>query len=310
MDSHKLRVFCTVVETKSFSEAAKILNLSQPAVSLQVQALERNLEVVLFDRSEKVLKPTAPGELVYGFAKRILALYAEMDAEVSALSGQIKEELAIGASSTVGNYLLPQVIIAFRKGFPKIRINLTVGNTKEVVRLLNGGDIILGFVEGDVSREGLVVEKLVSDELVLIMARDHPWARRRAIPLAELMKEPLIIREVGSGTRQIVEKRLQERHVTMHDLTISMVLGDTEAIKTAVEQGVGVSIVSAWAVRKEVRHGTIRATMFKDMRFDREFSIIYSRPHAHTRAATAFLEFVRQFPFEAPVELAAASHRP
>ncbi|HUE96660.1 MAG TPA: selenium metabolism-associated LysR family transcriptional regulator [Longimicrobiaceae bacterium] len=299
MDSHKLKVFCAVVQVRSFSEAAKLLNLSQPAVSLQVRALEQTCEAVLFDRSSRVLKLTPTGELVHRYAQRILALHAEMDAEVNALAGQIKEELSIGASTTAGNYLLPHVIVAFRKLHPKVKMDLKVGNTKEVVRLLTAGDIALGIVEGDVSREGVTVETLVRDELVLIMAPEHPWATRRSIPVADLIGEQVIFREPGSGTRQIVEKRLHERHLSVEDLKISMVLGNTEAIKTAVEQGMGVAIVSAWAVRKEVKQGTIHAARFSDIRFDREFSLIHFRPHARTRGVSAFLDFVKQFPFSA-----------
>ena len=299
MDSHKLKVFCAVVQTRSFSDAAKLLNLSQPAVSLQVRALEQTFQAVLLDRSARVLSLTPTGELVHRYARRILALHAEMEAEVNALGGQIKEELSIGASTTSGNYLLPHVIVAFRKLHPRVGVDLKVGNTKEVVRLLTAGDIALGIVEGDVSREGVTVETLVPDELVLIMAPDHPWVARRNIPVADLVGEQVIFREPGSGTRQIVEKRLLECHLSIQDLKISMVLGNTEAIKTAVEQGMGVAIVSAWAVRKEVKHGTIHAARFSDIRFDREFSLVHFRPHTRTRGASAFLEFVKQFPFAA-----------
>ncbi len=310
MDSHKLKVFCAVAETRSFSEASRTLNLSQPAVSLQIQALEKSFETGLFDRSDKVLKLTPSGELLYSYAKRILALTAEMEEEMGALIGQIKEELSIGASSTVGNYLLPHVIVAFRKQHPKVRINLKVGNTKEVVKLLHTGDITLGFVEGDVSKENLVVEKLASDELVLIMPHDHPWSKRKSIPITELAHEPLIVREVGSGTRQIVEKRLHEHHISMHDLNVTMVLGDTEAIKTAVEQGMGVAIVSVWTVRKEVRHGTIRAARFSDIRFNRDLRVIYHRSNSQSRAATAFLDYVKLYPLESPVTFPADHKRP
>jgi DNA-binding transcriptional LysR family regulator len=298
VDGHRLRVFCAVVETASFSEAARRLHLSQPAVSLQVQALERAFETVLFDRSGKVLRLTASGEVVHQYARRILALHAEMDAEVNALTGQIKDELALGASTTVGNYLLPHVIVGFRKQHPKVSLNLRVGNTKEVVRLLTSGDVALGFVEGDVSRDGVVVERLVADELVLILAPDHPWAERRGIPVADLLTESVIFREVGSGTRQVIEKRLAERQISVADLQVSLVLGNTEAIKTAVEQRVGVAIVSAWAVRKEVEQGTLRATTLRDLRFDREFSLISPRTAVRTRATAAFLDYVRCFPFD------------
>ncbi len=295
MDDYKLRVFCAVVETQSFSQASRMMNLSQPAVSLQMRALEEIYETVLFDRSEKHLKLTSAGELLYKHAKEILGLYSRAEKEISALTGRVKGLLAIGASTTVGNYLLPGAIVGFRQKYPRVDLRLLVGNTKAVVKMLNSGDVHVGIVEGDVSRENMVVERLMADELKVIFAPDHPWAKKKSLSVADLIKEPFVIREQGSGTRQMIEKYLQKQKISLSDLIISLELGNTEAIKTAIEQGMGVSIVSGWAVKKEMAQGTIKAATFKDIQFLREFSILYPKRKTPHSTGVQFLDFLKLY---------------
>lgn len=293
MDDYKLRVFCAVVETQSFSQASRMMNLSQPAVSLQMRALEEIYETVLFDRSDKHLKLTPAGELLYKHAKDILGLYGRAEKEINAMTGRVKGLLIIGASTTVGTYLLPDALVAFRRKYPRVDLRLLVGNTKAVVKMLNNGDVHLGIVEGDVSKENMVVEKLMEDELKVIFAADHPWARKKNISVLELIKEPFVIREQGSGTRQMIEKYLQAHKISLSDLLISLELANTEAIKTTVEQGMGVSIVSGWAVKKEIAQGILKATIFKDLRFLRDFTIIYPKRKTLLSTGTQFLDFLK-----------------
>ena len=301
MDDHKLKVFCTVAETKSFSKASEIIHLTQPAVSLQVQALEEIYETKLFDRSGGTVTLTPAGELLYNYAKDILGLYAAVKKDISAMVGLVKGSLSLGASSTIGNYLLPSVIVAFRKNHPRIRMNLIVSNTKMIVEKLLAGEIDLGLVEGDVTKHKLVVEKLISDELVLIMSPDHAWTRRKNISVSELPKEPFIMREKGSGTRQMIEKRLEENKVAPNSLTVSLYLGSTEAIKIAVEDGLGISIISAWAARKELKAGTLIAATFKDAKFLRQFSLIQRKNTFASHTQEEFLQFLKIYPFEDPL---------
>jgi DNA-binding transcriptional LysR family regulator len=300
MDDHKLRVFCTVAETKSFSKTSEIIHLTQPAVSLQVQALEELYETKLFDRSGGAVTLTPAGELLYKYAKDILGLYASARRDINAMIGLVKGNLSIGASSTIGNYLLPSVIVSFRKNHPRIWTNLIVGNTRIVVEKLLAGEIDLGLVEGDVTKHNLVVETLLPDELVIIMRPDHEWARRKNISVSDLTKEPLIMREKGSGTRQMIEKRLEENQIPLESLKVSLYLGSTEAIKTAVEDGLGISIMSAWAARKEIKSGTLVANTFKDARFTRHFSLIQRKKGFTSHTLEEFLEFLKIFPYEDP----------
>jgi len=301
MDDHKLRVFCTVAETKSFSRTSELIHLTQPAVSLQVQALEELYETKLFDRSGGSVNLTPAGEILYKYAKDILGLYAFARRDISAMIGLVKGNLSIGASTTVGNYLLPSVIVKFRRNHPRIWTNLIVGNTRLVTEKLLAGEIDLGIVEGDVTKHNLVAEKLLPDELVVIMNPEHEWARRKNISVSELIKEPLIMREKGSGTRQMIEKRLEENQISPDGLTVSLYLGSTEAIKTAVQEGLGISIISAWAARKEIKAGTLVANTFKDARFTRHFSIIQRKKGFTSHTLGEFLEFVKIYPFEDPL---------
>lgn len=298
MEDHKLKIFCAVAETGSFSKASKIVNLTQPAVSLQIQALEELYETALFDRTGKNITLTPAGKLLYKYSKDILNLYSSAEREINATIGLSKGNLSVGASSTIGNYLLPTIIIAFRKKYPKIDVNLVVSNTKGIVEFLNAGRIDLGLVEGEVSKQSLEIERLLDDELVLIMPPDHPWVKRKNISVSELLTQPLIMREEGSGTRQMIEKHFINNKISLSDLKISLVLGSTEAIKTAVEQGMGVSILSRWTVKKEVRFGTIKINNFRDIQLMRSFSIIFHKRGALSNTATEFFEFLKIFPFQ------------
>lgn len=298
MEDHKLKVFCTVAETKSFSKTSEIIHLTQPAVSLQIQALEEKYETKLFDRSSSTVTLTPAGEILYKYAKEILSLYAAAEKAISKQVGLIKGSLTIGAGSNIGNYILPSVITEFRSSHPKIKIYLIVGNTKRVIELLNSGNINVGFVEGDVSLQKMIVKKLISDELTLIVPPDHPWAKKKEISISELVKEPFIFREAGSGTRQIIEKFLSKHGITPHDMKIAAVLGSTEAIKDAVENGLGVSIISRWAARKEQKYGTLKLLGFKEEKMVRDFSVIFNKNAVSSNALDEFLSFLKSYPFE------------
>jgi len=301
MEDHKLRVFCAVAETKSFSKASELIHLTQPAVSLQIQAMEELYETRLFDRSGNSINLTPAGEILYKRAKEILALYAEAQQNISEITGSIKGSLSIGASSTIGNYLLPHIIAAFKKKVPQVNISLVVSNTKIITERLNAGEIDIALVEGDVSKQRFSVETLLSDELVVIMSPAHPWAERRSLSAIELTKEPLILREDGSGTRQIILKHLDEHGIKLDQLKIALVMGSTEAIKGAVEEGLGVSIMSGWAVRKWLKQGLLKASTFKDLKFNRNFSIISPKRNYSTHTAKEFLNFLKVYPIKSPL---------
>ncbi|MFA4830408.1 MAG: LysR substrate-binding domain-containing protein, partial [Thermodesulfovibrionales bacterium] len=196
------------------------------------------------------------------------------------------------------NYLLPGVIADFRKTHPKIKVHLLVGNTKRIVELLNSGNIDIGLVEGDVARQKMVVEKLIADELVLIVSPLHPWAKKKSISVVEITKEPFIFREEGSGTRQVIEKYLGKYRITPQDMMTFLVLGSTEAIKETVESTMGIAIVSRWAIRKEMKYGTLKPLSFKEEKMLREFSMIFQKNAISSHAVDEFLSYLKSYPFE------------
>ncbi len=298
MEDHKLKVFCTVAETKSFSKTSEIIHLTQPAVSLQIQALEEVYETKLFDRSSGTVTLTPAGEVLYKYAKEILTLYASAEKVIGKLTSLVKGSITIGACSNIGNYLLPSVITDFRKTHSKIKIHLLVGNTKRVVELLNSGNIDLGLVEGDVVRQKIVAKKLISDELLVIVSPNHSWAKKKEVSISDLVKEPFIFREAGSGTRQMIEKFLNRHEIMLQDMKVSIVLGSTEAIKDAVENGLGVSIISRWAARKESKYGTLRILSIKEEKIVRDFSLIINKNLISSNALDEFLAFLKAYQFD------------
>ncbi|MDO8281419.1 MAG: selenium metabolism-associated LysR family transcriptional regulator [Thermodesulfovibrionia bacterium] len=298
MDDHKLRVFCTVAETKSFSRASEIIRLTQPAVSLQIQALEDMYGTKLFNRSGCIITLTNAGEILYKYATEINSLYGDAEKEIGSLTGQVKGILSVGASSTIGNYILPSVISEFKKKYPKVGIHIHISNTRNVIEYLNTGNVDIALVEGEIKKQKLIVEKLIPDEMVLIMSPLHPWAKRLSISIMELSKEPMIFREEGSGTRQVIEKHLATHGITQQNLKISLVMGSTASIKNAVEEGLGVSIISKWAVKKEVKFGVIKTCGFKDEAFKRDFNLVYKKSKEPSHTLQSFLKFLKKYPFD------------
>jgi len=298
MEDHKLKVFCTVAETKSFSKTSEIIHLTQPAVSLQIQALEEKYETKLFDRSSSTVTLTPAGETLYKYAKEILTLYTSAEKAIGKQTGLLKGSLSIGAGSNIGNFILPALITEFKRIHPKTKIYLLVNNSKRVIELLNAGNIDLGLVEGDVSRQKMIVKKLLSDELLLIVSPEHHWAKRKEVSISELAREPFILREPGSGTRQMIEKFLARHGITLHDLKISAILGSTEAIKDAVENGLGVSIISRWAVRKENRYGTLHLLSIKEEKMTRDFSLVMNKNSVSSNSLEEFVSFLKAYPYD------------
>ena len=297
MDDHKLKVFCIVAETKSFSKASEIIRLTQPAVSLQIQALEETYGTKLFNRSGCVITLTSAGEMLYKYAKEISSLYTAAEKEIGSVTGHVKGVISVGASSTIGNYILPSIVSDFRRKFPKVGVHIHIGNTKNVVDFLNSGSVDMGLVEGDVQKQKLTMEKLIPDEMVFVMSPYHHLAKKSTISIMELSKEPLIFREEGSGTRQMIEKYLSKHGITQQNLKLTLIMGSTEAIKSAVEEGLGTSILSRWATRKETKYGSLKTATFKEDKCLRDFSLIFKKSKEPTHTVDQFMAFLRKYPY-------------
>jgi DNA-binding transcriptional LysR family regulator len=185
----------------------------------------------------------------------------------------------------------------FKRRYPKVGVHIHVGNTKNVVEFLNTGTVDIGLVEGDVNKQKLRVEKLLSDEMVYVMSPYHHLAKKASVSIMELSKEPLIFREEGSGTRQAIEKYLSKHGILQQNLKISIIMGSTESIKSAVEEGLGTSILSRWATRKEMRYGSLKTAIFKEDKFLRDFSLVYKKSKEPAHTVEQFMAFLRRYPY-------------
>lgn len=297
MDS-KLKLFCAVAETKSFSRTSKIVHLTQPAVSLQIQALEEFFETKLFDRSGGEINLTQAGEILYHQAKHILEHYNDIEKEMRKMSGAIKGGFTIGASTSLGNHVLPRVIIAFKKAHPKVKISMMVGNTKRIEELLKSGLVDFGLVAGECMGGKMKRETILSDELVPIVSREHPWAKKKNVSILDILKEPFILREEGSGTRQQIEEYFSAHGISIHDMHIALVLGSTASIKEAVEAGIGISIVSKWAVLREATDSRLKLLTFREGSIQRDLSLLIPARKHLSHVMEEFLIFVRKYPYD------------
>lgn len=297
MEDHKLKVFCTVAETKSFSKTSEIIHLTQPAVSLQIQALEELYETKLFDRSSGSITLTPAGEILYKYAKQILSLYAEAAKEISKITGLIKGCVKVGAGTTVGNYILPAIAVDFKKKHPKIRISVSIGNSKKVLEMLNAGMIDFGIISEMPGKSKFSVEPLISDELCVICSSEHPLSKYKSVSIYDVIKEPFVIREEGSSTRVIIEKFLAEHGISVSDLHIVLILGSTGSIKEAVERGIGVSVASKWAIRKEISCGNLKILNLKEGKITRDFYIVLPKNTILSPAVEEFITYLKSYPY-------------
>lgn len=298
MEDHKLKIFCTAAETKSFSKASEIIHLTQPAVSLQIQALEELFETKLFNRSSGSITLTPSGEILYKYAKQILTLYAEAAKEISKITGLIKGCVKIGAGTTVGNYILPAVAVDFKKKHPKIRVSISIGNAKKIIEMLNASMIDVGIISEIHGQSKFNVESIISDELCVICPSDHPLGKNKSVSIYDVIKEPFVIREEGSSTRVIIEKFLNSKGISISDLHIALISGSTSSIKEAVERGIGLSIVSKWAIRKEVSCGNIKPLRLKEGEIKRYFQIVLPKNSILPPAVEEFITYMKNYSYD------------
>ncbi len=294
----KLKIFCTVAETKSFTKTSQIVHLSQPAVSLQIQSLEEFFETKLFDKTGKQVNLTAAGKILYEHAIHIMGHYNEVLKEISKLTGMMKGAVALGASTTLGNYILPYIITDFKRIHPKIKIKMRIGNTERIEDLMQSGFVDFGIVEGRTSRSNTKSEKVISDQLTLIVHPKHPLTRKRIVSVLDLTREPFILREQGSGTRQQIEKFLNQHGLKIQDLHVALVMGSTESIKASVEAGTGIAILSKWAVRKEVEDGRLKTVKLREGGIPRDLSLIYSKKHHLSHADKELILFIKNYVYD------------
>lgn len=293
MDTRQLAAFCAVVERHSFSQAAEKLGVTQPAVSLQVRALEKRLGQQLLDRSGRRVEPTEAGLRLYRGAQRLLALEAQVLEEVSAEEGALAGELRIGASTGPAAIVVPLLLCEFQRRNPGVGISLTVSDTQTVVDRVADRELELGIVGAARRHRGVRYEPFFRDEVVLACPPDHAFAGR-TVELDELRGEQLIVMQEGAGVRAVVEDELRRQGMRLRDLGVRLELGLQESVRSAVQAGYGVTFISRTAIEPELAAGTLAFARVEGLDPVREISLARGHGRAATRAAEAFLAFAAE----------------
>lgn len=294
MADRRLQVFHTVARLLSFTKAAETLHMTQPAVTFQVRQLEEYFNTRLFDRTHNRISLTEAGARVFQYSDKIFELYGEMENAVREMTGEISGSLTIGASTTIAEYMLPALLGDFRAKYPDVSIHLKVSNTDGIVSMVENNTIDLGVVEAPVSNKNLVVDECRRDNLVAIVPPGHPKADRKRITLDELLEYPFICREEGSGTREVIAEYMNTSPDCNACMNVAMELGSPEAVKGAVEAGMGISVVSNATIQKELRLGTLVAIELEPP-LERPFSFVHQKQKFRVRVMEELLEFARAY---------------
>ncbi|MET0340174.1 MAG: LysR family transcriptional regulator [Polyangiales bacterium] len=290
MDLHKLRAFAAVAAEGNITRAARRLSTSQPAISKAVAELEGALGTALFDRLPRGVRLTEAGSVLLRHAERIFAAETAAEAELAELSGLTRGRLSIGASTTIGSYLIPHVFSAYHRAHPEVKLELAIANTSVIQAMVLDDRIDLGLTEGFVPRAQLEAEVVHYDEMVVIASSDHPLTRVPRLAARDLARVPYIARERGSGSRDVIEAALSARGV---ELEPAMALGATEAIKNVVASGAGIGIVSRLAVERELMSGQLVALSVSDLDVRRALHLVRLGGKRESPAVEAFIVMLR-----------------
>ena len=285
MISQRIRVFQAVATHMSFSRAAEELSISQPGVTFHIKALEKEYGVDLFERVGKRLYLTDAGRTLAGYVQRMALMEEEARVALEELKGLESGLLVVGASATIGIYLLPEVVGEFRKRHPGIKVSLRVGNKRHTIERLLRNELDFGLVAGPVLDDALIAEPYLDDELVVIVSPSHRFAREAIVYPGELRRETFLLRESGSGTQELMEERLSQLGIEPAD---TMQLGSTEAIKQAVAANLGISTASRYSVQAELASGRICAANVPALKMHRRLLLLHHKDKRLSKTAVAF----------------------
>jgi DNA-binding transcriptional LysR family regulator len=294
-DLRQLEIFCKVVELKSFSRAAEVVFLTQASVSERIAGLESSIGAKLLDRLGRQILPTKAGELLYRQAIRLLDMKRTARMEMEDFLGLKQGEIHLGGSTIPGEYILPKIIGQFYKKYPFVSVNLHISDTTETERLVNSGDLELGVIGSRSSSKDLVHYDLWKDELVLIVNAGHRWANKKMVSLDELLEEPFIMREKGSGTQRIIDGALKASGLEgIHSLKAAAQLGSSTAVKEGVKSGIGVAIISSRALQTELKSGVLKTIKIKNMPpIKRNFYLIRDKRRILSPACQVMFDFLQ-----------------
>jgi len=294
MDLWQLRIFCKVVELKGFSRAGQAVHLSQPTISSHIKDLENHFGCQLIDRCGKEAIPTKAGELLYDYARRMIALQDETETAMAEFHGKIKGRLVIGGSTIPGGYLLPRLIGVFTNKHPEVTVSLIVGDTEKIIEDTISGALELGVVGAESSDKRIMQERLINDEMRLIVPAHHKWAKAKRVKLEMLFAEPFILREHGSGTLRTITLSLTEKGYSIQDLKIIAEMGSTASVIQGIKGSVGISILSTIAVAEELQAGTLRALSIQGLNLKRCFYLTRHRQRSASPLSKAFISFLKK----------------
>jgi len=292
MADRRLQVFHAVAKHLSFTKAAEALFMTQPAVTFQVKQLEEHFNTRLFERGHGRNTLTPAGLLVLEYAEKILALSAELDLRLKEMTGEVGGLLLVGASTTIAEFLLPQVLGDFKSKYPKVQPRLTVANSETVENRVAEHTLDIGFIEARSHRDSVTTDICCEDELQAVCAPSHPLARLKTATPKQLAQYPFISREAGSGTREVIDEYLQQAGVAPDSLNVVMELGSPEALKGLVATGLGFTIISRAAVTKETRLGQLVRVPLAP-RLIRDFSVVYPKERFRSRLVNTFVQFAK-----------------
>lgn len=289
-----LRVFLTVAEHGSFSEAGRRLHLTQPAISQSVQGLEKQLGIQLFTRQGRAVQLTEAGQVLVPMARELLTLTQRVEQTMLSLHGEVVGEMVVGCSTASGKYLLPGLIARFRHEYPQARINVLVTSRDSVIHKLLSGEAALGVSSKMIEHYDLEYQDFFQDDVILVVPANHRWAHYRKIYPDDLLDEPIILREEASGTREVLRDGLLQCDISPDMLNVAMVLGNAEAIGMAVEEGLGVAFISRLAAARGIELGRLVEVQIEGMKLTRSLYMARNRRQPLTRMQVEFWEFIKK----------------
>jgi DNA-binding transcriptional LysR family regulator len=292
LDLHRLKIFNTIIEMKSFSKAARQLYLTQPTVSQHVNFLEEYLGVSLFDRLGKEVRPTHAGQILHTYALRLLRMADDAELAVAYYKGEKSGTFITGASNVPGEYILPEILGRFKEKYPGIVVRVYLGDTGGIVDKILNYEIDFGLIGARIAHDQLRCSRFIDDELCLILAPGHPWAKRRSIDVADLERAAFVVREPGSGTRMMVEQTLRKAGLQADQLSIIAELGSNAAVKQAVKAGLGISFVSKRSVVDEIGMNVIKTLPVKGLKMHRSFYIVRHKKRTLPPLVREFHQFL------------------
>ncbi|MCM3005952.1 LysR family transcriptional regulator [Priestia koreensis] len=287
----ELKTFVTLAEVKNFTKTAKLLMISQPSVSSHIKNLEKEFQTKLFERSPKVLKITPTGEILYERAKQMIMIYDQTRQEILEHHHSIKGELKIGASFTIGEYILPSLLRDLQDHYPELELQAVIGNTEEVIQYVRRFEVDIGLIEGQTNEKTLSVHPFMQDELFITASTQHPLVQKEEITVAELQNQSWITREVGSGTREYLNHVIRSNGLKVKSL---LTISSNQGIKESLISGMGLSLLSKYVIERDVRQNNLSIVKLKDYSFTRTLSYLYAPIMEQKKSVKMFIELLEK----------------